>query len=171
MPRQSTVQTRHPRVIWTDAEKAAVVRRAVDTQRDHPDLAGLPLLRVAMNVLPPTRRRKLIAVTQAPFFEPAVVAEIKRRTAEERLEGDLIPIAKQNASHNAAISACQARFFSLHEEWRNDQAANHIELIGVLRATLVELKILNSTLGRPAPVAGPCTCEEGDANHRRRANR
>lgn len=91
-----TVSRHHAkgRVIWTDAEKARLVARAVETQHDHPDLAGLPLLRSAMSALPASRRRSLDAVTQAPWFEAAVSAEIRRRTNEDRAAADLAPLIR-----------------------------------------------------------------------------
>lgn len=75
---------RPPRVTWTDYEKTKIIDRAAETLSSRPDLAGLPLLRAAMTVLPVTRRRKLIAVTQAPWFEPGLAKEIKmRRTSSD----------------------------------------------------------------------------------------
>lgn len=67
------------KVFWTDAEKAAIIAAAVAVQAERPDLSGLPLLRAAMEVLPPERRRKLIALSQADWFEPGLKAEHERR--------------------------------------------------------------------------------------------
>lgn len=74
------------KVFWTEREKSLIVRRAIEVQRERPDLAGLPLLRQAMSVLPASRRRKLIAVTQAPWFEERIKDEIAKRQAESQLD-------------------------------------------------------------------------------------
>lgn len=73
---------RRNKVVWTEKEKSLIVCRAIEVQRERPDLAGLPLLRQAMGVLPATRRRKLIAVTQAPWFEVHLKEEILKRRTE-----------------------------------------------------------------------------------------
>lgn len=71
--------TANPKVFWSEAEKAAMIAEGVAVQAARPDLAGLPLLRAAMMVLPPQRRRKLIALSQAGWFEPGLKAEYERR--------------------------------------------------------------------------------------------
>ncbi|WP_143206400.1 hypothetical protein [Singulisphaera sp. GP187] len=73
-------------MFWTSREKEKIVSRAVDIQSDRPDLAGLPLLRAAMTAIPAERRRKLIAVTQAPWFEEGVAREIRSRKSRSRAE-------------------------------------------------------------------------------------
>ena len=77
------------RITWTSAEKSKVIARAVETQQKRPELSGLPLIRVAMQVLPVNRRRKLNAIAQVPWFEPALAEAVQRRTEGEKL--DAIP--------------------------------------------------------------------------------
>ena len=85
------------RVIWTDREKAEMVSAVAELRTERADLSGLPLLREAMTSLPINRRRKLIAVTQAPWFERDL--ELERR----RLEAKRLPTvnAVQVVTHEA----------------------------------------------------------------------
>ena len=73
------------RVIWTDNEKAAIISDAADLQANHPNLAGLRLLRAAIAAMPHARRRKLVAVTQAAWFEPMFAEELRRRAALQQI--------------------------------------------------------------------------------------
>ena len=80
------------KIVWSDAERAAIAARAVDLVAEDPKLTGLPLLRAALQVLPVERRRRLIALSQAPWFLPMVREEIVRRgcTEQESEMTDLI---------------------------------------------------------------------------------
>jgi hypothetical protein len=80
------------RVFWTDAEKAVVLETAAELLAKRSDLSGLPLLREAMCSLPIDRRRKLIAVTQAPWFERGL------ERARRRLEGKRKAVAEASES-------------------------------------------------------------------------
>jgi hypothetical protein len=120
-PKQrSSRRTKAKKIIWTSAEKYAVVDRAIEIQADHPELAGLPLLRAGMDALKPDRRRKLIALSQAEWFEPALGVAMKLRAIEEKervtrvaaisLPTDpYIPVLKQIAEATAVVSDAQRR--------------------------------------------------------------
>ena len=130
-----------------EAEKADLIDRAVDLQKERPDLSGLPLLREAMLVLPADRRRKLLTLNRADWFEPGVRLEVKRRheaaTAPIRIaiheEDPYVPFLK------GTVKAA--------EEWRSelsDQLAQQSEsLIAVTTLILRELQALNAKFGSP----------------------
>lgn len=149
---------RPPRVVWTAREKDDLIRRAVDIQSEHPDLAGLPLLRAAMHVLPETRRRHLLAVTQAPWFEPGVTAEVRRRTMEIRAGTDLGAVMREHAHITDEINVLHHEWLAFHRDWRTEAARNHEGQVATLNAILVELRELNTKLGQPVPVQAPCSC-------------
>ncbi len=54
---------------------------AFDIQKERPDLAGLALLRKAIQTLPKDRQRTLISLSQAEWFEPGLEIETKIRVA------------------------------------------------------------------------------------------
>lgn len=70
------------RVFWTDAEKQLIVGRAVDIRDTRPDLAGLGLLRQAIEMLPTNRQRAVVSLSQASWFEPALEGATKLREAK-----------------------------------------------------------------------------------------
>lgn len=86
----------HNRVFWTIEERRLIISAAVATQRNRPDLSGLPLLREAMRSLPADRKRQIISLSQVPWFEEGIQTEVlKRRSEEDSVIVDpLIPIAK-----------------------------------------------------------------------------
>lgn len=63
---------RRPRIVWSPAEQAAMIQRAAAIQAERPELSGLPLLRAAMQSLPPERRRRVRALSEAAWFEPGM---------------------------------------------------------------------------------------------------
>lgn len=67
------------KVFWSLAEREQLIVQAIDLQRESPELAGLPLLRRAMYALPTARRRKLVTLSQVPWFEPGLLKETKSR--------------------------------------------------------------------------------------------
>lgn len=169
----ATLASRPPRVVWTEGERVRLIARAVETQAAHPDLAGLPLLRASMAVLPVSRRRKLVAVTQAPFFEAGVAAEIRRRTSEAKAEDGLAPILKGQAVTHSAVARTQDRIMDLHAKWHSDQhvwrgevAQSQQGIIAMLSLMLRELVALNVKLGRPVPFSQPCECSAADERHK-----
>lgn len=60
------------RIAWSPAERTTMLQRAAAIQAERPDLSGLPLLRAAMQSLPPGRRRKIRSLSAAPWFEPGM---------------------------------------------------------------------------------------------------
>lgn len=116
------------KVFWSEAEKSAIAERAADLRDNRPDLAGLPLLRAAMNVLPAHRRRKLIAMSQASWFEGAVAAEIRRRDLESKVEVELAPIFQSHAQH--------------HLEWRAEHMAALCRHEKLLKSILKDLDLI-----------------------------
>lgn len=95
------------RVYWTTEERASIVDAAISTQLERPDLSGLPLLRVAMRVLPLGRRRSVVALTQVPWFESEMKAEVARRRAES--ERALDPVLPEMARTADEIHAHRER--------------------------------------------------------------
>jgi hypothetical protein len=79
--------------------------RAVEILEALPDMGGMRLLRAAMMALPPARRRKLVAVTQAPWFERAVAVEIERRSKLQRSRADVAPTIRAISADTADVSA------------------------------------------------------------------
>ena len=67
------------KIVWSEAERATIVAKAVDLAAEDPKLTGLNMLRAALQALPVGRRRRLIALSQAPWFLPMLRAEIARR--------------------------------------------------------------------------------------------
>jgi hypothetical protein len=96
------------KVVWTEPERVLIVSRAVDLQATEPKLSGLNLLRTATEVLPVDRRRRLIALSQTPWFLPAVREEIARRSAttgeSERLKEVLEATAGWKGEHLKALA-------------------------------------------------------------------
>ena len=74
------------KVFWSNAERSTIVRLAVDLMCATPTLTGLPLLRAGIEALPIDRQRKVIALSQAPWFVGMVQDEMRRR----ELEADVI---------------------------------------------------------------------------------
>jgi hypothetical protein len=149
---------RPPRVIWTDAEKARLIDKAVEIQAEHPNLSGLPLLRASIKTLPPSRRRKLIAVTQAPWFEPGVIAEIRRRTTEASADASLAPLLRNAAATHAVVAATTDVISELHHQWHLEHIKwfdrlhqSQETIIAVLLLLLREIQVMNSNFGSPVP--------------------
>lgn len=80
--RGSDKDARGTRVAWSEEEKHRIVRNAVDIQRQRPELSGLSLIRAAIAMLPPHRRRKLISLSQVAWFDPYVETESRLREVE-----------------------------------------------------------------------------------------
>ena len=146
LPIAPAPQIRTPRVVWTDLEKDALIRTSVDVQAENPDLAGLPLIRVAMSVLPGYRRRKLIAVTQAPWFEPGIARETKRRTAEMLASSEILPISRANAEASREIADNGREWLDCHREWRAEVNQHHENMLSLLAMIVNEMRTLNSMI-------------------------
>jgi hypothetical protein len=73
------VSDSNSKVRWSDAEKRLIVCNAADIQAARPDLAGLPLLRQAVKMLPASRRRDVGTLSRVEWFEPALRDEVRRR--------------------------------------------------------------------------------------------
>lgn len=95
---------------------------AIDAQRMRPELSGLPLLRVAMKVLPPDRRRKLIAITQAIWFEKGCEEESHRRLPSQ---GETSDIAFAIREVVAAILRVEASLKEISEKLNMGNAESH----------------------------------------------
>lgn len=74
------------KVFWSTEERSTIVQRAADLSGN--GLSGLPLLRTAIESLPPGRQRSLIALSQAPWFSTMLQDELRRRALEERVASD-----------------------------------------------------------------------------------
>lgn len=99
------------KVFWSDIEKAMIVKRAVDLREERPGLAGLPLLRASLDVLPAHRRRDLIALSQALWFTRMVGDETKRREMEAKLQDNTVSVLRENrGQHTEWMSEHIARF-------------------------------------------------------------
>jgi hypothetical protein len=110
------------KVFWSNSEKTKMISKAIDIQREKPELAGLPLLRAAMLTLPQSRRRRLVALSQVPWFEDAIKSEIKQRLTDDKdWSQEILP-------HHLVWS-------QMHEEWRREQ----IESIGKLEQVLNQI--------------------------------
>lgn len=72
------------RVFWSDAEKQALIRRALELRDERPDLAGLSLLRQAMLALPIDRRRRIVASGQVEWFESGMADAMRARVEANR---------------------------------------------------------------------------------------
>ncbi len=72
---------------WTQPERDTIVQRAADLRAEDPSLAGLPLLRKALHVLPVDRRRGNIrSLAQVPWFEEGLKAVITERNKTAKAE-------------------------------------------------------------------------------------
>lgn len=147
------------RVVWTAGERSRLIREAADMQAEYPDLAGLPLLRAAMGALAPTRRRRLLAVTQAPWFEKGVAEEIKRRTSELKASASMVPVANsfiltQKGWHDEHVAWMESteRLFRMVAQACESQLA-------MLSLVHRELVTLNAKLGYPVVAKMPRECE------------
>lgn len=159
----------HPgRVIWNDSERAVLLKRAVEVRAQHPDIAGLDLLRSSMSALPSDRRRSLRAVTQVPWFEVGVIAELRRAETERVAEASILPTLERNASAVRETADMNKEFMELHAEWREEMGgwAREImqgqqSILATLLLLLREIQIANTTMGKlpPTSVAVPVPSE------------
>lgn len=115
-----------PKVFWTDAEKEAITEEAVKLREERPDLASLPLLRSAMQVLPANRRRSVLAISQAAWFEPSLKAEI-----EKRRSSSVIPIAETMVLHRTRVDE-----FCDHAESQNEECISLLHQVVMMLAIL-----------------------------------
>lgn len=98
------------KVFWSDLEREKIVERAVDLLESEPGLApGLPLLRLASEVLPEKRRRDLIALSQVPWFKRMVAAERERREMGRRSKDDAVSVLREQRDTHATWMAEQLR--------------------------------------------------------------
>lgn len=104
------------KVFWSDAEKAKIVSRAVELRPTRPDLAGLSLLRAAMAALPANRRRKVVALSQVPWFEEWVAAEVRTAELQGRVDEELAPIFKNHFEHHIEWRAQHMAALNRHEK-------------------------------------------------------
>lgn len=95
------------RIIWSEAERAQIVTRAVDLKYEQPQLSGLALLRAATEVLPEDRRRRLIALSQAPWFSEMFADMFARQAALIVAEGDV-----------KALREFQLDWKAIHLDWK-----------------------------------------------------
>jgi hypothetical protein len=109
------------KIIWSDAERAAIAARAVDIVAEQPKLTGLPLLRAALQVLPIERRRRLIALSQTPWFLPKVREEIARRGCTDQ-ESEMTDLIRET--------------LLTQKGWRDRHLADLDSMQGVLRQLL-----------------------------------
>lgn len=89
--KQAMGKPRRTRTVWTSREKHDLVMRASSIQRTRPDLAGLSLLKAAMKSMPEARRRRIISLTQVPWFELGLrcEAEIAEAARAQSVEAEL----------------------------------------------------------------------------------
>jgi hypothetical protein len=138
------------RVYWTEPERRQIVDRAADVQRIRPDLAGLPLLRVAIQSLPLDRRRDIVALSQASWFEEAIVAESKRREAriKEQKSDPAIPIMRQTAEEIQAHRLMMTRYSDNVDIYMSEDLSLANQAVAMLVLIHREMCDLNESLRR-----------------------
>lgn len=140
IPPEGAAMRSQGKIFWSDSEKTRIISEAADIQNRRPDLSGLPLLRAAMAVMPPSRRRKVAALSQAPWFEPGITDEIKRREMEAKANANLAPLLKVNADANLTVAQTQAKILKLIEQRASLAAETYAKMVGLLEEILVELR-------------------------------
>jgi hypothetical protein len=118
----------------------------VNTPPKRPDMVGLPLLREAMMALPPTRRRKVIALTQAAWFDNGLKGEIKRVADEKRLTEPLLQMAQARNQHLESPHHTIKEWGSDDAEWKAKLVGLRNQTIAILLDILVEIRALNVNL-------------------------
>ena len=106
------------KVFWSNAER--IYHRPPGSRFDvgNPELNRLPLLRAGIDALPIERQRKVIALSQAPWFVGMVQDEIRRRELEGRVGSD-------------AATAVREQISKMHE-WYAGQFARLDKIIPVI---------------------------------------
>jgi hypothetical protein len=108
------------KVFWTEAEKKLIASAALEIQQERPNLAGLSLLRQAIRKLPKIRQRKLISLSQAEWFEPALEIEARLRKAEEPIENEKVQMLKEGVQTyrtlNEEVASFNARYLKLNDD-------------------------------------------------------
>ena len=115
--RRAPAESPRKKITWTDAEKTQIAETAARLQREDPSLAGLALLRAALRAMPPERRRKVIAISQASWFDPAVRRERDRQDAREAAQAAIAPVLQEQKSLLASLNALQKDWQGMHQEW------------------------------------------------------
>jgi hypothetical protein len=99
-------------------------------------------------------------VTQAPFFDPGVESEVRRRTAENRAGIDLGVVAREHADTAAVVAREQTEWMGMHAEWRKDMERSQKEQARLLAEIVAELRVMNLKLdgqAKGAPRTGTRT--------------
>ena len=73
------------KVHWTPEERTIIVGKAADLICEDSGLGHLDLLRAGIDLLPADRRRKVIAMSQVPWFPKLVREEMARRATQDKL--------------------------------------------------------------------------------------
>ncbi len=152
------------KVFWSKPEQDAMIKRAVEIQKENPELSGLPLLRQAMLVLPVDRRRKIKSFSRVEWFEPALRAEVKRRS-EAATVTQAIVIAPHEADPYVPILKLSAgeleRQSKMAEDWMKKNAEQGETMISLLGTLCRELQSLNHKLSQPVPMTKPLPPKNG----------
>ncbi len=159
-----TTNIRASRIVWTASERATIGGVAAETQRERPELSGLPLLRVAMKSLPINRRRKLVAVTQAPWFEMGLSEESRRRTAAGTGAATRVVAVESAADPYMPILAATREATKRHadtiesicktnEEWKASVMQFNETATALLAMIYNELRDIRRLCGSPVPAA------------------
>ena len=71
------------RIVWTETERRALANKAAALQADDPSMAGLPLLREAMKILPSDRRRRVQSMLQIPWWDRELASAVQSKVAPD----------------------------------------------------------------------------------------
>jgi len=140
MARTTILESQH-RVSWSSEEKSKIIEHALTLRQARPDLAGLPLLRSAINVLPLNRRRKVISVSQVAWFEPWLADAVRCVELEKKLHEVAGRMAIVHHEDDPAVTILKST---------NEATVKAVDMLGLVHH---ELRKLNDNLGTPAPKA------------------
>jgi hypothetical protein len=121
------------------------------------------LLRVATIVLSPKRRRKLVAVTQAPWFEPGLFKESQKRRLEEAAQNEpmkviitdqpgdpKLPVQIVTSESTVKCAVLLERMMAADAEWKAASVQSREVLSVLLALAYNEMRSLNEKVGTNA---------------------
>jgi hypothetical protein len=150
------------KVFWSNAERSTIVRLAVDLMYATPSLTGLPLLRAGIEALPVDRQRKVIALSQAPWFVGMVQDELRRRELEGRVGSDAAEAIREQTDQQLErlnslkeIQARQEDAIGVLEDCRDGQVEFRAQfnaatstVTRLLESLIGEVRTLSARLGQ-----------------------
>lgn len=148
---------RPARIVWTDEEKVKIIRRAASNQQRRPDLSGLPLLRESLLAIGQDRRRKLIAMSQAPWFDEALATEIARRATARNGEpvravivdtgnDPYVPHLSSTDEATKSIAKTASAIRESGEEWKSAESQFSESALAILTLIYEEVRSINLKL-------------------------